>query len=187
MTMPVWKALTDAASTAAATCAPSSGGRPDTSAPTSARSSATRTTAIDAGESVDGSMRSFSSAANCAAITAPMRGDAEQAGGARDRVVDPGGDPGVLLVGVGEHRRRQRRDGRRQAEREHEQRGQQLGEVVGVGADPQHQQQARGGHQRPAAHERARAVAVRERARALGEQEHHRRGGSVAAPAWSAL
>ena len=55
---------------------------------------------------------------NWAAITAPMRGDAEQPRGARDRVVDARGDPGVLLVGVGEHRRGQRRDGRRQADRE---------------------------------------------------------------------
>jgi hypothetical protein len=40
-------------------------------------------------------------------------GNPEQAGRACDRIVDPRGDPGVLLVGVGEHRRGQRRDGRR--------------------------------------------------------------------------
>src|SRR3712207_7754432 len=32
----------------------------------------------------------------------PERGDGEQARRARDRVVDPGGDAGVALVGVGE-------------------------------------------------------------------------------------
>ena len=60
--------------------------------------------------------------------------------------------------------------------REQEQRRQQLGQVVGVRADAQHQQLPGRGHQRPAAHERPRPVAVGERARALGEHEHHQRG-----------
>ena len=47
------------------------------------------------------------------------RGDAEQGRRARDRVVDPGRDAGVLLVGVGEHGRRERGDRRREPEREH--------------------------------------------------------------------
>ena len=60
------------------------------------------------------------------------RGDAQQAGDARDRVVDAGGDAGVVLVGVGQHGRGQRRDRRDQAEREDQQRREQLGPVVDV-------------------------------------------------------
>ena len=54
------------------------------------------------------------------------RGDAEQPRHAGDRVVDARGDPGVLFVGVGEHRRGQRRDGRRQPDREQQERRQEL-------------------------------------------------------------
>ena len=50
------------------------------------------------------------------------RRDAEQAGDARDGVVDARRDPRVVLVGVREHGGRQRRDGERQAEREDQQR-----------------------------------------------------------------
>ena len=48
--------------------------------------------------------------------------DPEQAGDARDRVVDAARDAGVALAGVGEHRRGERRDDHRQADREDEQR-----------------------------------------------------------------
>ena len=48
--------------------------------------------------------------------------DADEPGDARDGVVDRRGDAGVVLVGVGEDGRRERRDGEREAEREDEQR-----------------------------------------------------------------
>ena len=124
-----------------------------------------------------GSMRSSSARAELRGDDRAERRDPEQPGRARDRVVDARGDAGVLLVGVGEHRRGQRRHGRRQPDREHEQRGQQLGQVVGVGADAQHQQQAHGRRAaRPPPMNQRGAVAVRQRARALGEHEHHHRG-----------
>ena len=87
--MPVWKALTDAASTAAAICAPSRGGRPDTSARTSARSSATRTTAIARGRERRRVDAVVQLARELRRDHGADGGDAEQAGGARDRVVEP--------------------------------------------------------------------------------------------------
>ena len=47
--------------------------------------------------------------------------DADQAGDAGDRVVDRGRDPGVGLVGVGEHGGGERGDRHRQTQREEEQ------------------------------------------------------------------
>ena len=49
-------------------------------------------------------------------------GHGEQPGDARDGVVDARRDAGVVLVGVGQHGRGQRRHGRRQPEREEQQR-----------------------------------------------------------------
>ncbi len=55
--------------------------------------------------------------------------DGDQPGDAGDRVVDGRGDAGVGLVGIGEHRRRQRRDRHREPDREDAERGEQVGEV----------------------------------------------------------
>ena len=83
--------------------------------------------------------------------------------------------PASRLVGVGEHRRRERRDGHRQTEREHEHRRQHVREVGRVEAGPQQKQDAGGGDQRPGAHEQPRPVAVGERAEAAREGEHDQR------------
>ena len=98
------------------------------------------------------------------------RGDREQAGDARDRVVDRGADAGVALIDVAQDRRGQRRHGAGEADAEHQHAGQHLGDVGGVRAHAQHQQESGGGDQRAEGHEPARPVfagqAARDAARA---------------------
>ena len=79
------------------------------------------------------------------------RGGAEQAGDARDRVVDARGDPRLGGLRAGEHRRGQRRDGHREPEREHEQAGEHFGDVIELQAGVLEQQQA-GGRDRSSAY-----------------------------------
>ena len=62
------------------------------------------------------------------------RGDAEQPGDARDRVVHAGGDAGVRLVGVGEHRRGERRDRGDRPSEKRSSAGSRSVDVVDVGA-----------------------------------------------------
>ena len=86
-------------------------------------------------ESARSPSRSSSVPPNWAATTAPSAATAIRPATRAIGVVDPRGDAGVGLVGVGEHRRGQRRDAGREAEREDQQRRQQVGDVVRVGAD----------------------------------------------------
>ena len=60
----------------------------------------------------------------------PDRGRAQQAGHARDGVVDARGDS-RLVLGARQHRRRERRHGHSEPEREHEQAWQDFGHIPG--------------------------------------------------------
>ena len=166
--MPTWNACTDASSTAAATSAPVRPG--STRARISRRASSTA--ARPAGGSATRASGLSRDAENWAATTAPTAATASSPAMRAIALLTPEAIPALRLVRVGEHGRRERRDGGREAEREHEQRRQQVRDVVDVGVEPLHQDQAGGREQRAAAHEQPRPEPVREPPRALREQEH---------------
>ena len=170
-----WNALTDASSEPLATSARTRGGTFSTTTRASGCFSASLIALATSGRLAWAPSSSRSDDPYGGRHHRPHRGDRDQARHARDRVVHAGRDPGVVLVGVGQHGRGERRHRHRQPEGEHQQPGQQIGEVVDVGVEAQEQREPRGRHQRPHAHEEARPVAVGQRAEARGEQEHHER------------
>ena len=100
-------------------------------------------------------------------------GDPEQAGDARDGVVDAARDAGVVLADVGEHRRGERRDDHREPDREDEQRRAGAPSSTRSPASGARCRAAPARDERPDAHEPARAVAHRQAPDARREQEHH--------------
>jgi hypothetical protein len=94
------------------------------------------------------------------------RGDRQQARDPRDRVVGAARHARVVLRDRAQHGVGQRRDGHREAEGEQQHARQQVRDVLHLGVEPAHPEQAEPAHDRAGSHQRPRADAVRQRAEA---------------------
>ena len=105
------------------------------------------------------------------------RGDGEESGGARDRVVDSRSDAGALARDRRHDGRRQRRDAHGHAESEDDDRREESFPVAAADCGQCEQKESERGYRRPDDEREFRAVAFDKPARPAREREHYEHEG----------